>query len=684
MRFEWAFQFFSLEGQPMKMIDALSTGWKAWIILLLLPMVAAAPGVFNLPALDRDESRFAQASKQMLETGDYIRIQYQDELRNKKPAGIHWLQAGATAALGDENPTEIWTYRVPSWIGAGLAGIACFWCGIVLVGRRAAFIGAALFGSTMLLTSEAHISKTDGVLVFLTTLAVGALVRLYMVQDHSKRMALIFWVAVSTSFLIKGPVTMLVVGFAGFGAWVWQKYETGSGGNWWRPLAWWPGPAIFVAMVLPWFIWIQTATNGAFFRGAVGKDLKDKFAGASEGHAGWALYHLTHIPAWFFPATLLILPACWLAWKELRSQGEAGARRNTDAWLVIGAAAGITALAAFTLPGELGTGSPVAFPVLIVVLFGLLAFFPGWRERHGPRKSEPYEHHRALRFLVAWGALTFIFFEVMPTRLSHYVLPAYPAMGLLCGWAAVQISERGESKGWFKSTSIVMYAIGGLALLFVSTSFGVDLVIKEDKIDDFKIVSQEAVREAWAPMAAFPMWLWLGGAVLFGLSIFAIVRNRIEPAILLGIAATVLIGWHVRAVFLPSQLWIQSTETARIVMEEICVIPDAPCPIEGYTVPERISAVGHTEPSYVMTFGTQNPHPPETLVELPDDEAAYPVAFLINIEHAEGQPALDKLTAEAEAKGVCMKQSSLAYAINYSNNRPAAFRAVRFDPECLS
>ena len=39
------------------------------------------PGFFNLPVLDRDEPRFAQASKQMLETGDYIDIRFQDEVR---------------------------------------------------------------------------------------------------------------------------------------------------------------------------------------------------------------------------------------------------------------------------------------------------------------------------------------------------------------------------------------------------------------------------------------------------------------------------------------------------------------------------------------------------------------------------------------------------------------------------
>jgi 4-amino-4-deoxy-L-arabinose transferase-like glycosyltransferase len=75
--------------RAMTLLDRLSTGWQAWALLFMITFLGAAPGVFNLPALDRDESRFAQASKEMLEEDSYILIQYQDELRNKKPAGIH-------------------------------------------------------------------------------------------------------------------------------------------------------------------------------------------------------------------------------------------------------------------------------------------------------------------------------------------------------------------------------------------------------------------------------------------------------------------------------------------------------------------------------------------------------------------------------------------------------------------
>jgi 4-amino-4-deoxy-L-arabinose transferase-like glycosyltransferase len=53
-----------------------------------------------LPPMDRDESRFAQASKQMQQTGDYVTVRFQDELRAKKPAGIYWLQSSFARILG--------------------------------------------------------------------------------------------------------------------------------------------------------------------------------------------------------------------------------------------------------------------------------------------------------------------------------------------------------------------------------------------------------------------------------------------------------------------------------------------------------------------------------------------------------------------------------------------------------
>ena len=81
-------------------------------------LISFLPGFFNIPPVDRDEARFAQATKQMIESGDYIDIRFQDEVRYKKPVGIYWLQAGvvrAAEALGvPQARSTIWLYRIPS------------------------------------------------------------------------------------------------------------------------------------------------------------------------------------------------------------------------------------------------------------------------------------------------------------------------------------------------------------------------------------------------------------------------------------------------------------------------------------------------------------------------------------------------------------------------------------------
>ncbi len=668
----------------MTLLDRLSSGWKAYLILFAITFTAAAPGVFNLPALDRDESRFAQASKQYLETGDYLIIRYQDEYRNKKPAGIHWLQAGATALLGDGDNLEIWTYRVPSWLGAAFAAMATFWCGIILIGRRAAFLGSAMFAATLLLTSEAHISKTDGVLVFLTTLGIGALARLYMRGDKSKKMALLFWAVMGAGLLIKGPVTPMVIAYAGFGAWVWNR-AAGNGGrdrsdDWWRPLIWWPGPAICLAMFLPWLAAIQLATQGEFIQGAVGKDLKDKFAGASEGHAGWALYHLSHIPAWFFPATLLAVPGAIATWKALRGTREAARRRGTDALLIAAAVGAFTAAATWLLPGELGNGAPSAFPALLIASFWLISSRASWFERW-PQQNEASSETKALRFLAAWAVLTWAFFELMPTRLSHYILPAYPAFALLCGWATVQMIE-GAKFTVSRWVSLGLFALGGFALLLVSSPAAVKLV-QAEAAREFTTIEDSAALSQWLSFAGYPMWLWGLGAAAFIATMIAFAARKVAMSILLGVAASMLIGWHLRIFFLPTQIWVQPTQSAILALEQVCGLPSETCD-NGAISPARILAVGYTEPSYVMTTGTQNLHPPATPIGLPLDASAYPIVYLMNLEDKASAPALIQMEAEAAAQGRCMSRSDPVFALNYSNGNPVHFVAVRFDAQACS
>src|ERR1043165_6313332 len=101
---------------------ATQTHARALLVLVFVTCVSILPGFFSIPPTDRDESRFAQATKQMIESGDYVDIRFQDEVRYNEPVGIYWLQAGvvkSSRALGvPQALSTIWLYRIPSLIGA--------------------------------------------------------------------------------------------------------------------------------------------------------------------------------------------------------------------------------------------------------------------------------------------------------------------------------------------------------------------------------------------------------------------------------------------------------------------------------------------------------------------------------------------------------------------------------------
>src|SRR5262249_9458594 len=134
---------------------AVGSHSRAIGLLLAVALICFLPGFFGIPPVDRDEARFAQATKQMVESGDDVDIRFQDELRYKKPVGIYWLQAAAVkagSALGVRNALNtIWLYRIPSLIGAVGAVLLTYWAALAFVSRRAALLAALMLASCVLL-----------------------------------------------------------------------------------------------------------------------------------------------------------------------------------------------------------------------------------------------------------------------------------------------------------------------------------------------------------------------------------------------------------------------------------------------------------------------------------------------------------------------------------------------------
>jgi 4-amino-4-deoxy-L-arabinose transferase-like glycosyltransferase len=306
-----------------------SRGWRGPAIAALIAFLAGLPGLLAVPPLDRDESRFAQATAQMLETRDFVVIHYQDQPRFKKPVGIHWLQATSVSLLSSPEARHIWAYRIPSLLGAMLAAAACAWGAAAFFGTQTGLLAGAMLGTTLLLSTEAMIAKTDAVLCGTTTLALAALARLYAAARDGpaagRATPWIFWVALAVSTLVKGPVGPMVVALTIVALAIADRRPA-----WLARLNVFWGLVVVLVIVGPWAGAVTVATDGGFWSAALTGDLAPKLAGGQETHGAPPGYHTLLAPILMFPMTLLIPAALVTAWRRRAEPGV----RFALAWLI--------------------------------------------------------------------------------------------------------------------------------------------------------------------------------------------------------------------------------------------------------------------------------------------------------------------------------------------------------------
>jgi 4-amino-4-deoxy-L-arabinose transferase-like glycosyltransferase len=342
---------------------AAASHQRAAAVLVAVALLAFLPGFFQIQPVDRDEARFAQATKQMIESGDYVDIRFQDEARYKKPVGIYWLQAAAVT-LGDKlgiprAHTTIALYRIPSLLGAVGGVLLTYWAALAFVTQRAAFLAGLMMAASILLGVEARLAKTDAMLLLTCVAAMGALGRLYLARPDkadggltSWTVPAIFWSALAGGILLKGPLILMFVALTIVTLVILDR----SAGWLWRlkPL---PGVLWMFVLVLPWFIAIMARNGWSFFSESIGHDLAAKVGGAQETHGAPPGYYLVLFWVTFFPGSILA-----------------------------------------------GLATP--------------AVVKSWREP-------------GAKFLLAWLIPSWIVFELVITKLPHYVLPLYPAVAIL-------------------------------------------------------------------------------------------------------------------------------------------------------------------------------------------------------------------------------------------------------------
>ena len=361
----------------------------AWIALTLIALAAMLPGFTAIPVMDRDEARYSQAARQMMETGDYVDIRFQDDPRHVKPAGVYWMQVASAAPFGGTE-APVWAHRIPSLISAVIAVLVTAWLGARIFSAPVGVAAGIILAVSLMLQVEARTAKTDAALLASGVVAQAALMMLLVRgRDISSRFwgwPAVFWAATGAAVMIKGPIIAMVSALTAAGYALWMRD--------WRillrlqPL---PGLALACAVFVPWIAAITMKTDGAFLTEAVGHALFGKVGEVDDSHGGPIGYHTLLTPATLWPAAAL-------------------------------------------------TG---------------LAILLGWTRRGEPE----------IRFLIAWIIPTWLVFELVQTKLPHYVLPTVPAIALLM---ALAMGEAGELlKGvWARAlhglTSVLAVSVAGL------------------------------------------------------------------------------------------------------------------------------------------------------------------------------------------------------------------------------
>ncbi|MGD1935818.1 MAG: ArnT family glycosyltransferase [Candidatus Phaeomarinobacter sp.] len=439
--------------------------------LLLLCLALYLPGFFTLPALDRDEARFAQATVQMHETGDYMVPHFQEDLRAKKPVAIYWMQAvttGAASLLGADEPSGhpgIWAFRVPSLLAAMLVVLLTWRMASMFYGPRAGLMAGTLIATSVVLVAEANIAKTDAALAASIMVAQLALAKVWIARDPSRldpgiSNAMVFWGAMAIGILLKGPIAPMVSGLT-IVALVIATREL----KWvflLRPIR---GGRLVLFLTLPWAIGVWISTDGAFFGEAVGGDLLPKLAGGQESHGAPFGYYTVLLLITFFPANLLLLPALRKAW--------------------------------------------------------------------GDRQTTP------VMFLAAWIVPNWLVFEIVPTKLPHYVLPVYPALAILvAALLALALREPDLLRSKLARVNLAVWVL--LATVLAAAIIALPVLLPDGTAVEpgpwpvvgagiFAAMAVQVLAQSWRARASGVVLGIAVSGIAFSVALLEFARPRVEP-----------------------------------------------------------------------------------------------------------------------------------------------------------
>jgi 4-amino-4-deoxy-L-arabinose transferase-like glycosyltransferase len=297
--------------------------WRTLLFILLGAMIVYLVGNQSVGLWDRDEPRYAECSREMIQSGDWVVPMFLGQWRLEKPPLIYWCQALAMEVMG-ATPAAA---RFPSAVAPLVTGLV-----IALVVRRYAGPRRALWATLIycgsgLTIGAAKFCNTDSVLTAFVIGGQACLAVMYATQRMNRKppiwAAVVFWGLCGLAGLTKGPH---VLGMHAITLAILLLLDVSpnfrSAAAWRRSILWWRGlrPLIgipvMVAVVSPWLILVHERAPG-FVMGLF-KMAGNHVMTSMDGHGEPPGYHLLLIFGTFFPWSLLLPATIAIAWRNRR------------------------------------------------------------------------------------------------------------------------------------------------------------------------------------------------------------------------------------------------------------------------------------------------------------------------------------------------------------------------------
>jgi 4-amino-4-deoxy-L-arabinose transferase-like glycosyltransferase len=331
----------------------MSSGRRDFVIVVALAAVVLVGNLGGAKLWDEDEPRNARCAVEMLERSDLVVPTFNGELRTHKPILLYWLMIGAYQLFG----VSEFAARLPSAL-LGIGTVLCVWLsGRRLFGPRVGLLSAVIISTALMFDVAGRAATPDSVLIFWMAAALAFFVHGAIAFDGSLRQSESlsdsgssgtdsnpvwfprsivtfagFYACLGFAMLAKGPVGFLLP-MAAIGMFlliVRRSHESQSiSGE--RPVAWrvavswfapghflrtlmsmrpWTGAVIALAIAVPWYWAVGSATDGEWLRGFFLDHNLGRATSTMESHSGpFLLFYIVAVMVGFFPWSVFLLPS---------------------------------------------------------------------------------------------------------------------------------------------------------------------------------------------------------------------------------------------------------------------------------------------------------------------------------------------------------------------------------------